>query len=67
MKNRRVIEFTSQFITDVSIETNINTKTIKGLNEKSKCSNLLFIGHQCFNECIDLSREKQAIVSNIEG
>jgi hypothetical protein len=30
-------------------------------------SNLLFVGHQCFNECINLSREKQAIVLNIEG
>ena len=67
MKDRRVIELTSQFVADVSIETNIYTKTKKGLNEKSKWSNLLFVGHQCFNECIDLSREKQAIVLKIEG
>ena len=36
MKNRSVIELTSQFFTDVSIETKIYTKTKKGLNEKSK-------------------------------
>ena len=66
MKNHRVIELPSKFVTDVPIEPNIYTKTKKGLNEKSKLSDLLFVGHQCFNEGIDLSREKQAIELNIE-
>ena len=65
--DRRVIELTSQFFTDVSIETKIYTKTKKGLNEKSKWSNLLFVGHRCCNECIDLSSEKQKSELNIEG
>ena len=59
IKNRRVIELTSQFVTDVSIETKIYIKTKKRLNEKLKRSDLLFVGHQCFNECINLSIEKQ--------
>ena len=67
MKNLRVIELTSQFVTYVSIETNIYTKTIKGLNEKSNRSDLLFVGHRCFNEDIDLSSEKQKSELNIEG
>ena len=67
MKNRSVIELTSQFFTDVSIETKSYRKTKKGLNEKSKWSNLLFVSHRCFNEGNDQSREKQAIVLKIEG
>ena len=67
MKNRSVIELTSQFFTDVSIETNIHIKTNKGWNETSKWSNLLFVGHQCFNECINRSIEKQKSELNIEG
>ena len=67
MKNRRVIELTSQFFTDVSIDTKIYTKTKKGLNEKSKWSDLLFVGHQFFNECINLSIEKKKSELNIEG
>jgi hypothetical protein len=60
-------DWTFQFVADVSIETDIYTKTIKWLNEKSKWSNILFVGHQCFNKVIGLSREKQAIELNIEG
>ena len=67
MKNRRVIELTSEFVTDVSIETKIYTMTKKGLNEKSKRADLLFVGHRCFNEDINLSREKQNSTLKIEG
>lgn len=67
MKNRRVIELTFQFFTDVSIETKIYTKTKKGLNKESKWSDLIFVGHRCFNEHINLSIEKQKSEWNIEG
>ena len=67
MKNRSVIQVTFNWSPNVSIETNIYIKTRKGLNEKSKWSELLFVGHQCFNECIDLSSEKQMIESKVEG
>ena len=62
-----MIELTSEFVTDVSIETKIYTMTKKGLNEKSKWSDLLFVGHRCSNECIDLSSEKHKCALNIDG
>ena len=42
-------------------------KDNQGIEWKIEVIEFIFVGHRCFNECIDLSREKQTSELNIEG
>ena len=49
-------------------ESIIDLEIKKGIEWKiAAWSNLLFVGHRCFNQCIDLSSEKWKSELNIEG